>query len=100
MADVALRTHTNQTLFSVMNQFVNCCVNGTSQWTAERFTAKLDLLSHTRIFTELLEKEALSRSFPNVDPVLARLGVSQSFWGRIRIDDDQGHEIRKQIMSP
>jgi len=100
MADVALRTHTKQTLFSVMNQFVNCCVNEIGRWSAERFTAKLDSLSHTTIFTELLEQEALARSFPNVDPVLARLGVSQSFWGRIRINKVLGNKLRSQIMSP
>jgi predicted metalloprotease with PDZ domain len=99
MADVALRTHTNKTLFSVMNQFVNCCVNEGGQWSAEKFTAKLDSLSQTTVFTDLLEKEALSRSFPNVDPVLAQLGVTQSFWGRIRINDDQGYEMRNKIMS-
>lgn len=100
MADVAIRTHTNQTLFSVMNQFVNCCINEVGQWSAERLTAKLDSISQTRIFSELLEKQALTRSFPNVDPVLATLGVTQSFWGRIRINDEQGYDMRKQIMSP
>jgi len=100
MADVALRTQTNQTLFSVMNQFVNCCVNELEQWSAERFTTKLDSLSQTTIFRELLEQEALARSFPNVDPILAKLGVTQSFWGSIRINDEQGHEIRDQIMAP
>ena len=100
MADVAIRTHTNQTLFSVMNQFVNCCINEFGQWSAERLTAKLDSISQTRIFSELLEKQALTRSFPNVDPVLATLGVTQSFWGRIRINDEQGYDMRKQIMSP
>jgi len=100
MADVALRRNSNKTLFSVMNQFVNCCINDFSIWSAEQFVAKLDELSDTYVFSELLFQEVLSKSFPSVEPVLVELGITNNFWEALCFNQAKNHILRHKIMSP
>lgn len=63
LADLALREK-NKRLDDVLAALHDCCVPSAKQWQTTDFMKKLDALSQTTIFTELLENEARSRQFP------------------------------------
>ncbi|SFD33186.1 hypothetical protein [Pseudoalteromonas denitrificans] len=99
IVDVALRERKKTSLFDIINKFVKCCITEKGPWSAEKFTAKLDSLSGTNIFTKLLYQEALNRSFPNVNPVLEKLGIYKSYFGGVSLKNHQSYQVRQSIMS-
>jgi hypothetical protein len=65
LADVRLRNLPKpQTLDQVLDNLQRCCLPSEVLWSAEQLTAKLDSLSNSSIFTDLLNDEALSINFP------------------------------------
>lgn len=65
LADVRLRDLSEpQTLDSVLAKLHACCMPSEEMWSAERLMTKLDSLSQTTIFTQLLKNEANEKRFP------------------------------------
>lgn len=102
MADVELRRQSNnkQSLDSVLQEFQACCLEPDRQWRARELLERLDALSDTTVFTELHDKYAYSRHFPNLRPLLNELGV-QTTGGRIVLDTQAPlAAVRDAIMRP
>jgi predicted metalloprotease with PDZ domain len=76
MADVALRERSKgkENLGSVLKRFNQCCQPSTSRWSGLRLMKKYDELSHSKIFTTLYQEQAQQRRFPDIMPVLKKLG--------------------------
>ena len=65
LADARLRDLPQpQTLDAVLGKLYACCLPSNRLWSAESFAAKLDQLSGTRIFSDLLHEEAQRQRFP------------------------------------
>lgn len=62
LADLRLR-ESGSSLESVLEKFNRCCLPSDITWRARDFTQKLDELSQSRIFTNLLQNEAQQRHF-------------------------------------
>lgn len=63
LADLHLR-EAGTSLPKVLQKFHQCCLPSYTQWHAESLSKKLDQLSGTRIFSDLLTNEANARQFP------------------------------------
>ena len=65
MADVELRLQKqDNSLDEVLIKLQNCCIPSTDYWQADDFMRKLDELSQTTVFTDLLKNEARQSHFP------------------------------------
>lgn len=65
LADVRLRERpVAQTLDQVLAKLYQCCLPSDKLWQASEFMARLDELSQTQIFSQLLENEATANRFP------------------------------------
>lgn len=65
LADLRLRDLPQpQTLDQVMSKLRACCLPSDRLWTANALMEKLDELSQTTIFTQLLANEAIANQFP------------------------------------
>lgn len=63
LADLALRDE-GKNLDDVLGKLHRCCVPSNIEWTTSDFMQKLDELSQTNIFTQLLKNEATITPFP------------------------------------
>jgi hypothetical protein len=65
LADIRLRNlPTPQTLDQVLDALQSCCLPNDTLWNAEQFVNKMDSLSDTTIFSDLLKNEAQANKFP------------------------------------
>ena len=65
LADARLRSlATPQTLDQVLAKLYRCCLPSNEMWSAEEIMQKLDELSQTGIFSDLLKNEAMAQGFP------------------------------------
>jgi len=78
IADVQLREQTDgrQSLDSALGAFQACCLANERLLPAAEFLAKLDELTNTRIFSDLYEKHAHSKIFPDYTDTFKRLGLT------------------------
>ena len=65
MADVELRLQQQgNSLDKVLIKLQSCCIPSTNYWQVDDFMQKLDELSQTTVFTDLLKNEARQSQFP------------------------------------
>ena len=77
MADVELRERSNgeESLDTVLDRFQQCCLPSDRIWTAPELFSKLDTLIDDPVFMPLYRRYADTAGFPDVRPLLTRLGV-------------------------
>lgn len=63
LADLQLREQ-GTSLDATLKKLSDCCLPSNQTWSAQAFMQKLDALSGTQVFTELLENEANRKQFP------------------------------------
>jgi hypothetical protein len=71
LADLGLREK-NKSLDEVLSQLDDCCMPSHKNWSALEFMTKLDQLSQTKIFTELLNNQAQASQFPIDQSIIDR----------------------------
>lgn len=88
-SDVALRTARpgRDGLGALLGQLNACCRTDDESWTGARLSATLDRLTATSTFGDLNTSAAGSREFPDIFPLLKRLGVTLKN-GEVVLDDD------------
>ena len=89
MADVELRRRSNgaESLDDVLDQFQRCCLPAQGTWSGPKLFAKLDSFLREPLFMDLYRRYADSPGFPDVRPLLRRLGVTVRR-GQVRLEDD------------
>ena len=77
MADVELRRRSDgaQSLDTVLDQLQRCCLPSRNIWSGTELFAKLDTFVGEPLFMNLYRQYADAEGFPDVRPLLGRLGV-------------------------
>jgi hypothetical protein len=77
-ADLRLREHTGgkQSLGSALEQLSSCCASQARRWTAQEIIARLDELTGTTIFGDLVRSQFESNAYPDYEAVLRRAGIT------------------------
>jgi len=80
MADVRLREQSGgeETLDDVLGRLQECCLPSDHAWSGPELFAKLDSLSSNPVFMQLYRRYADTAGFPDVRPLIERLGLSVS----------------------
>lgn len=89
LADVELRRRSNgeQSLDVVLEQLQRCCLPAEEMWSGTKLFAKLDTFLDEPLFMPLYRRHAETAGFPDVWPLLTRLGVVVEN-GSIRLNQD------------
>jgi predicted metalloprotease with PDZ domain len=76
-ADLRLREQTGgkQTLGSALEQLSSCCATQARRWTAQEIIARLDELTGTTVFGDLVRAQFESNGYPDYEAVMKRAGV-------------------------
>ena len=79
LADVELRKRSDgaESLDTVLGKLQSCCLPSRRQWSGPRLFERLDSFVDEPVFMPLYRKYANERGFPDLQPVLADLGVLQ-----------------------
>lgn len=99
IADVELRRRSNgaESLDGVLDQFQRCCLPSQVSWSGEELFTAFDSFLEEPLFMTLYRQYADSAGFPDVRPLLQRLGVAIEH-GEVRLEDDtELVEIRAAI---
>lgn len=100
LADVELRRRTNgrQNLDIALAKVAECCMAVGKIWRAREMMQLMDKATDNNVFMQVYRQHTRSRVFPDVEPTLTDLGVSER-WGRVRLNNDAKFAfLRKQIM--
>lgn len=101
MADTQLRRQSNnkQSLDTVLKKFKDCCLPTHNPWSAQRFIAKLDELSNSKIFSSLYNKYAYSKDFPDLQTSLSHLSIGNdmSHFSITKADNPVRNSIMEKI---
>jgi len=103
LADVELRLESKGTrsLDDAMRELRRCCGDADHQWKAEALLEHLDAWYGRPLFTATASAVLHRSDFPDVEAVLARIGVTQDRDGKARLDDEHpAADIRRAIMAP
>ena len=78
LADVELRTRSGgeQSLDDVLQRLQQCCLPAEEMWSGTRLFAKLDTFLDEPLFMPLYRRHANAAGFPEIRPLLTRLGVT------------------------
>ena len=76
-ADLQLRSQTGgrQSLDTALEQLARCCASEERRWGAQEIIARLDEVTGTTVFSDLVRAQFESEGFPDYEAVLARAGV-------------------------
>ncbi|MDA1062856.1 MAG: hypothetical protein O2907_00725 [Proteobacteria bacterium] len=88
MADVELRQRSagRDSLDTVLGEFEHCCLPSARTWSGIELFSKLDEFLEQPIFMPLYRQHADANAFPDVRPLLEKLGVLLED-GKVRLDD-------------
>ena len=88
LADVELRRRSagQESLDSVLDQLQRCCLPAQGTWSGRRLFAKLDSFLDQPLFIPLYDRHADTAGFPDVQPLLLRLGIATED-GVVRLQD-------------
>jgi hypothetical protein len=77
-ADLHLRAQTQgkESLDTALMQLARCCLSAQRRWSAQEIIARLDELTGTSVFGDLVNMQFAGSGFPDYQAVLARAGVS------------------------
>jgi hypothetical protein len=86
MADVKLREQSGgeETLDVVLGRLQQCCLPSDRTWSGTDLFAKMDSLTRYPVFMQLYRRYADTAGFPEVRPLMERLGLSVSN-GKVRL---------------
>ncbi|MEM8815109.1 MAG: hypothetical protein AAGE85_04740 [Pseudomonadota bacterium] len=101
-ADVELRRRSNgtQTLDSVLEAFMHCCLPATRAWGGTELLEKLDELAGSPVFMPLYHRYGNAAGFPDYLPVFAELGIEVDR-NRVELRDDAPlASLREAILAP
>jgi len=89
MADVELRRRSqgSESLDTVLDQLQRCCLPSKSSWSGRELFTRLDSFLEEPLFMDLYRQYADAPGFPDVLPVLQRLGVVVES-GAVRLRND------------
>ena len=89
MADVELRRRSNGTesLDDVLSRFQRCCLPSQRAWSGSELVTAFDSLLEEPVFAGLYRQHADSAGFPDVRPLLRRLGISVR-QGEVHLEND------------
>jgi hypothetical protein len=89
MADVELRRRSNgaESLDDVLNRFQSCCLPSQRAWSGKELVAAFDALLDEPVFADLYRQYADTAGFPDVRPLLRRLGVTVRN-GEVQLEND------------
>ena len=102
MGDVELRERSNgaESLDTVMQELMECCLPSDRMWSGPEFYAQLDEIAGRPVFMPLYRRYADSTAFPDAMPTLERLGVLVEN-ERVSFDDDaELADIRSEMTRP
>jgi hypothetical protein len=76
-ADLQLRAQTGgkQSLDTALEQLARCCVEEQRRWSAQEIIARLDEITGTTVFGDLVRAQLASERYPDYEAVLTRAGV-------------------------
>ena len=100
LADIELRERSAgaESLDTVLDQLQACCLPSRRKWSGPRLFEKLDSFVASPVFMPLYRRYADSDGFPELAPVLDRLGVTTNADGTVTLGDDASlSAIRKAI---
>jgi hypothetical protein len=77
-ADLQLRNQTGgrQSLDTALEQFLRCCASGERRWSAREIILRLDEVTGTTVFSDLVRIQFESDGYPDYETVFARAGVN------------------------
>jgi hypothetical protein len=86
MADVSLREQSNgeETLDLVLDKLQACCLPSDRVWSGPELFEKMDSLTSYPVFMPLYRRYADTAGFPDLEPLIERLGLSVSN-GKVRL---------------
>ncbi len=101
LADIRLRQISNgaQSLDTALAALNACCSDVRREWRARELFARLDELTATRVFTDLLEEYVDSTRFPDVSDSYRELGLVPAGRDVRLVDDAPLAGLRDAIMS-
>lgn len=78
LADVELRERSGgrQSLDTALDELERCCLPSTRTWSGPELFARLDALVDRDVFVPLYKRYANQSGFPDVHPILLRLGIA------------------------
>ena len=99
MADVKLRRQSGgeQSLDTVLGKLDECCLPAADMWSGPQLFEKLDTFLDEPIFMPLYRQYANRDGFPDILPLLHRLGVSTEDGAFHMVDDAELAELRRTI---
>ena len=76
-ADLQLRNRTGgrQSLGTALDQLSRCCASEQRRWSAQEIIVRLDDLTGTTVFSDLVRTQFEGDDYPDYEAVLARAGV-------------------------
>ena len=76
-ADLQLRSGTGgrQSLDTALEQLARCCASEERRWNAQEIIARLDEVTGTTVFSDLVRAQFEAEGFPDYEAVLTRAGV-------------------------
>ena len=76
-ADLQLRSRTGgrQSLDTALEQLSRCCASAERRWSAKEIIVRLDAVTGTTVFSDLVRAQFESEGFPDYEAVLASAGV-------------------------
>jgi predicted metalloprotease with PDZ domain len=76
-ADLQLRSQSGgkYSLDSALEQFARCCAAQARRWSAQEIIARLDELTGTTIFGDIVRAQFESNGYPDYEAVLKRAGI-------------------------
>jgi hypothetical protein len=100
MADTRLRFASGgrQSLDTALAALQDCCLDSARRWRASELFRRLDRITGTRIFTDLLEAHVGDRQFPGLSETWEALGVRTRFNRVHLLDSAPQAPVRISIM--
>jgi len=76
-ADLQLRAQTGgkQSLATALEQLSRCCLGDNRRWGAQEIIERLDRLSGTTVFTDIVRAQFAANGYPDYADILSRAGV-------------------------
>ncbi len=103
LADVELRERSGgkESLDTVLEQLQSCCLPSQRRWSGPRLFEKLDTFIETPVFMPLYRQYADVEGFPDIEPLLAKLGITTNDDGSVALSDDSPlAAVRAAISAP
>jgi sorbitol-specific phosphotransferase system component IIC len=101
-ADLRLREQSQdtQSLDTALAALAECCLAGERRWSAEEVMARLDVVTGSTVFSDVMREQFASAGFPDFKRTLVRAGVTVRD-GEVVLDPSApGAPFREALMRP